>query len=353
MNEENKQAPIDIVAIFSKLWPHRKKYYKVLPTVLVGTYLLMCLVPRYYSCSVSLAPESSSASMGGGTLGSLAASFGLGSLAKMGNNDAISADIYPDLLASNDFLIKLMPVMVETKDGKIKCTYYDYLLKHQKTSPWGFVIGWTSAKIASIGKDNVKGKKGNGEIDVFNLSQRQSDVFEGLKGKLKCVVDKKTGVISLVVKDQDPLVCATIAKETCEKLQTFITDYRTNKARIDYEYYKKLCAEAKQSYERTRQIYGSYSDSNTDVVLASYRSKAEDLENEMQLKYNVYSTLSTQMQMAQAKLQEATPAFTVLQSASVPLKPAGPKRLIIAVAIMMLTFFVMTGWFLIKTRKQN
>jgi hypothetical protein len=349
MNEENKKAPIDLVAIFNKLWPHRKKYYKILPAVLVGSYLIMCLIPRYYSCSVSLAPESSSA-MAGGSLGSLASSFGFGSLAKLGGEDAISAEIYPVILASNDFIAKLMPVEVQTQDGKVKANYFDYNLKHQKSSPWGFVIGWTRSKISSIGKKKPAGK-GSAEIDIFNLTEMQSDVFESVKGKIKCVVDKKTGVITIIVQDQDPLICASMARETCKKLQEFIVEYRTNKARVDYEYYKKLCGEAKHEYERLRQLYGSYSDSNMDVVLTSYKSKIEDLENEMQIKYNVYSTMSTQMQMAQAKLQEATPAFTVLQGASVPVRPAGPKRLIIAVAMTMLAFFGITGKILFNSRK--
>ena len=350
MNEENKKAPIDLISIFNKLWPHRKTYYKILPAVLVGTYLIMCLIPRYYSCSVSLAPESSSA-MSGGTLSSLASSFGFGSLAKLGGEDALSAEIYPDILASNDFIVKLMPIEVQTQDGKVKAKYYDYILKHQKSSPWGFVIGWTRSKLSSIGKKKAEGK-GSAELNVFNLSEMQSDVFETVKGKIKCIVDKKTGVITIIVQDQDPLICASMARETCKKLQEFIVEYRTSKARVDYEYYKKLCAEAKHEYERMRQLYGSYSDSNMDVVLTSYKSKIEDLENEMQIKYNVYSTMSTQMQMAQAKLQEATPAFTVLQGASVPVRPAGPKRLIIAVAMAMLAFIVITGKFLYKAQKQ-
>jgi capsule polysaccharide export protein KpsE/RkpR len=170
----------------------------------------------------------------------------------------------------------------------------------------------------------------------------QSNIF--------CEVDKKTNVVTITVKDQDPLICATMANETCEKLQEFIVKYRTHKAKIDYEYYKKLCAEAKAKYERARQTYGSYSDANMDIVLESYRSKTEDLENEMQLKYNIYSTLNTQMQMAQAKLQEATPAFTVIQSATVPYKPAGPKRVFISLAMTILAFIALSGWILVKRK---
>ena len=75
-----------------------------------------------------------------------------------------------------------------------------------------------------------------------------------------------------------------------ERLQVFITNYRTNKSRIDEEYYKKLALSSKAEYEKARQLYSSYSDSNMDIMLESYRAKQTDLENDMQLKYNTYTT---------------------------------------------------------------
>ena len=59
----------------------------------------------------------------------------------------------------------------------------------------------------------------------------------------------------------------------------------------------------------------------------------------MQLKYNTYSTLNTQLQAAKAKVQERTPAFTTIKGASVPIKPAGPKRMLFVLGMMVLTFF--------------
>ena len=67
-------------------------------------------------------------------------------------------------------------------------------------------------------------------------------------------------------------------------------------------------------------------------------SKKEDLENDMQLKFNTYSTLTMQYQAALAKVQERTPAFTILQGASVPIRPAGPKRMIFVAVMLFLTF---------------
>ena len=122
------------------------------------------------------------------------------------------------------------------------------------------------------------------------------------------------------------------------KLQNFITEYRTSKARVDLEYYSKLTKEAKSDYEEARRLYASYADSNVELTLESFKAKKDDLENDMQLKYNTYSTLNTQLQMAKAKVQERTPAFTILQGAALPQKPAGPKRVIFVLFMLFLTF---------------
>lgn len=351
MSEENvkQAAPIDFAKIGKTLWAKRKLFFCVLPATLIITYLITVCVPRYYKCSVSLTQEASSSSLGSlGSLGSLASSMGLGSLAKMGgSSDAFYAEIYPNIIKSNDFIAKLMTVRVKSQKGDIDTSYYVYLRDHQKHAWWDIVKGYIVEKINPTPKD---GYQGTDKISVFNLTESQSKLFQSVQSKVLCDVDKKTDVVTIIVKDQDPLICATMANETCKKLQEFIIEYRTNKARVDYEYYKKLCTEAKEKYERARRTYGSYSDANMDVVLESFKSKEEDLENEMQLRYNIYSTLNTQMQMAQAKLQEATPAFTMIQSATVPYKPAGPKRLIISIAMTILAFFVLSGVILFKER---
>ena len=139
MEEAKKDIkPINITDIVNKIWPHRKMFYYVLPATLIITYLYMVCIPRYYSCTVSLAPESSGTSFSG-SLGSLASSFGLGDLAKMNSSDAIFAEIYPDVIKSKKFVAELMVVDVKTKKGDVHCNYYTYLRYHQK-SAWWYVL---------------------------------------------------------------------------------------------------------------------------------------------------------------------------------------------------------------------
>ena len=60
------------------------------------------------------------------------------------------------------------------------------------------------------------------------------------------------------------------------------------------------------------------------------------MKNEMSMCQSTYTAMSTQLQACKARVQERTPAFTMLQSASVPNKPAGPKRMIFVAFMLVL-----------------
>lgn len=145
-------------------------------------------------------------------------------------------------------------------------------------------------------------------------------------------MDKKTSVITIEVTDQDPLIAASLADTLMNRLQVFITDYRTKKAIRDLDYIRNLYEDAKADYTSARKEYAAFCDANQDVILQEVQSEMEEMENDMQLKYNTYTQLTEQLQMAQAKVQERTPVYTIVQNASVPTKHSNkPKVLILAV----------------------
>jgi hypothetical protein len=169
-------------------------------------------------------------------------------------------------------------------------------------------------------------------------------IVDAMASKVVCDVDKKTMVITIDVTDQDPLIAATMADSVQVRLQHFITDYRTRKARIDLAYSQKLYQEAKQRYEKARLKSASYNDANMRVFLNQIRSEQVKLENEVALQYQAYSQVATQLQLAEAKVQEDTPAFTLLQPATVPIKKAGPARAKICLVLLILAFLATALW---------
>lgn len=327
--EDVKQ--IDFVKIYHAILNHKKKYLYTLPPAIILASLLIICIPRYYTCTVTMAPEASV--MGGGGLSEMAASFGidLGTGTKS-SSDAILPDLYPDVVSSTPFIVKLCNVQVTTQDG-YSTDYYNYLRTHTDAPWWSKAFQW----VKSLFKKPGKAGKAN-ELNPFRLTRTEQGILESISHNITCAMDKKSYVISITVTDQDPLISATMADSVKQHLQDFITDYRTSKARIDYEHARKLRDEAHEQYVAARKKYAQFADAHEDLILASYRTEMEDLENEMQLKYNAYTNMATQVQAADAKVQERTPAFTTIQEASVPVKPAGPKRMIFVAIITLLTF---------------
>jgi hypothetical protein len=346
---QKKSSGLDFGKIYKDLLKHKKLYYKVLPVTFVLAAVYALSIPNYYNCTVKLSPELTSSRASAG-LATLASSFGFNIGQGTGGmgTEALFPTIYPELVNSTDFKTSLflVPVTVEgKKEGEADrtMTYYDYLTKEQK-GPW-----WGKAIKAFFSMFNAQRSMLNDEkVNPFRLTRKQALVVKALDRMIVCDVDKKTLVITINVTDQDPVIAANMADTVKNRLQNFITDYRTSKVRVDLDYYKKIYAETKARYEKARQAYAEFVDANQDIILQTVRQKQVDLENEMQLQYNAYTQIAQQLVAAEAKVQEETPAFTTLQSATVPVRKAGPARAKMCLIFVFLAFIGTTAWILYK-----
>ena len=344
---EQKQTPPVEKPTLGQLWQdikkHKKLYYKVLGITFIVSAIITLSIPNYYKCTVMLAPEIPGGNKGTSGLASLASSFGVNLGAASAGADAIMPNLYPDLMNSVAFRASLFPVKVQEEDGDSAMTYYDYLENYQRMPWWSAGMKAVGNGISSV----INSILGNEEetsdkVNPFRLTKEQMNIVEKMEKKVVCDVDNKTFVITIDVTDQDPLIAATLADSVQTRLQNFITDYRTRKARIDLAYNQKLFKEAQERYEKARVKSAAYSDANRHAIFAEKQSEQTKLDNEMQLQYRAYSQVAAQLQMAEAKVQEDTPAFTTLQPATVPVKKAGPKRTILCVIFLFTSFILLT-----------
>ena len=346
-----EESSIDYGKIFKDLLKHKKLYYKVLPAAFIIAAIYAISLPNYYNCTVKLSPELSSSKSSSG-LASLASSFGVNLGTSGVGTEALFPTLYPDLMSSVDFKASLFDVPVTIEGDKDEgepdrtMSYYTYLKDEQKSPWWSAAIGGTIRFIASLFKD--KEEEQNTKVNSFRLTREQTKIMKAIDKNVVCDVDKKTMVITIDVTDQDALICATMADSVKNRLQKFITDYRTSKARVDLEYNKKVLVEAKAKYDEARDRYAQFSDSHRDVSSQSARTKVVDLQNEMQMRSQILQQVIARMQEAEMKVQENTPAFTTLQSATVPVLKAGPKRAQMCLIFMFLAFLGASVYILYK-----
>ncbi len=345
MNNNIESAQKESVLDFGKLKQDMRKHKKQYFLVLGITFILACVylfsLHNVYKCDVILAPELSR-SGSSNSLISLANSFGMRIGTGNSNGEALFPTLYPDMVSSVDFKTKLFPIQVHKKDSTRMMTYYDYLLNEQKYPWWSQAISGTLQFLFNL--VFTPKEVDNTRLDPFQLTKEQKAIADLVEKKVSCFVNPKTLVITISVTDQDPLICATVADSVKTHLQQAITDYRTQKACVDLEYNQKLFRETKARYDKARQAYAAFADANQDLILESVRSKRADLENEMQIQYNAYTQVAAQLMAASARVQEETPAFTTIQSATVPVKKAGPARAKKLLIFLFLAFLGTTVW---------
>lgn len=352
-NYMSDEREIDLREIARKIWAARGLILKTCIIAVAIGLVIGFSIPKEYTSHASLAPEFSSRSSLS-NLSSYASMMGINLSSSTATRDAVYPDLYPDIIYSTPFITGLfnLPVTFTHKDEPVETSLYDYLLNYSRYPWWSAVIsapfrlaGWA----AGLFKDKQDGEDreedmSNIIVDEFKLTKAQERVYKKLASRIAVKVDKKTYVVSIAATMQDPEISALVAEASVGNLQEYITNYRTEKARNDLEYSIRLFEDAKADYEKARNIYARYADSHQGIVSMSARIEQEKLQNEANLAYQLYNQTAQKLQLAQAKVQEETPVFKILQPPTVPLHKSKPSKMKILFVMVVLALCGASAW---------
>ena len=286
---------------------------------LVFGILIGLSIPKKYTAKALVAPElmtRSTASNGLSTLASLAG-VNMNTLAL---SDAIHPDLYPEIVHSTNFYINLfdMPVTIERRGEVIETDLYDYMVNHTRKPWWNYVLGLPRLALDGIKslfaeKDAFDDAEGYNQLDSLRLTKQQEMVIQALSKSIVASVEKKTFAISLKVTIQDREVAASLANACIDNLKRFVLTYRTEKARENVVYYEGVCEEAREAYLEAQRAYAYYADSHLGVTTQRSRIQLQQLQNEAQLKYQMYNSTAQNLLAAKAKVQQESPVLLVIQ----------------------------------------
>lgn len=186
-------------------------------------------------------------------------------------------------------------------------------------------------------------------LNPYALSREQSLVLNALQHRIAISVDKKTGVITATATMQDPLVAAQAADSMVGKLEAYMSEYRTEKAKRDLAFTQNLFDEARQQYYEAQQRYARAVDANRNIARQSAQVELDPwLQNEQQLAFGVYSQLAQQLENAKIKVQEQMPCVTIIEPASVPVNRSNMGKPVILFIFVFLGLMAGTGYVVIK-----
>ncbi|MBR2064817.1 MAG: chain-length determining protein [Bacteroidales bacterium] len=319
-----EEQSVDLMGLFSKVWDSRKI---IIRWCIIGAVIGLVAgfsIPKTYRVRAILAPETQQR-VGSG-VSSIASMMGVSLDNSM---DAIDVDMYPDVITSTPFLFNLLDLEVRTRDGEVCTSLKDYVVNYQKQPWWShltsapgkavrWAVGLVRPKKEEVAADTV--------LNIRNLPKEERAAMKYLGSIINVDVDKKTGKTLLALEMQDPDVAATVLESVLENLKTYMSDYRTSKSRQDVDNLTKICEERKQEYYEAQKAYAQMTDNNRNVVLNSTKADLQRMQQEVNLAYQVYSQVATQLEGARIKVQQSKPVFVVLEPVTVPMKKAGPSK---------------------------
>ncbi len=337
-SQYEEESEIDTMELIGKLW---KKKWMIVKWCVAGAVIGLVAgfsIPKTYTSSVTLAPETQQATN--------PSVRGIASMMEINlsiSADAISVEMFPDVVHSVPFITELftLPVEFEWKDEMVQTTLLDYMLEYQKSPWWSYVInapfkalGW----VMSIGKLEDEEITSETVLDPFNLPKKVREVVKFFSEDIMVNVDKKTGKTTMSLEMQDPRVVATVMSAVVENLKSYMSDYRTSKSRQDVQNLSEICEDRKSDYYKAQQAYAKFVDANKSVILLSAQAERDRLQQEMNLAYQVYSQVATQLEGARIQEQQAKPVFVIIDPVTLPIKRTAPSK-----AKMLVIFTFLAG----------
>lgn len=355
-NPITKQVEDDEISInFGEIYGALKKYKILIAATslfFAGLGALYSLtLNNEYEASVKMVPESADSKSGGmaGGLGGLSTLAGLAGINIGGATgvDAIQPAMYPNIVESIPFLQELIRAKIYNPKIKKYQVLANYLKEHQSNAP---IKLYDSEKLAEEKakkelsdadlKDlNVPTTPGQ-TIDFINIDLKEAHILNKLKSYIKVEVDKKTMFLTITCTLQNPIIAANLTSLVQNQLTRYIVNYRTEKVRKEMEFLISRQSEAKKRYDQALFTFSNYKDQNRNRFLNVAKTQEKKLQYEVDLSFNLYSSITSQLSEAQIKVQKETPIFKILEPAQVPLSRSSPKRSLITIGAMFIGIFV-------------
>jgi uncharacterized protein involved in exopolysaccharide biosynthesis len=345
LNQDQKTAEIDLKDLIIPLWKARKQILTIAAICGILGGIIGFLTPATYTAGSTFLPQTSQA-LGGlsGSLGGLASLAGINLNAPIAGGD-IPSSMYATVLGSQPFREQILNAKIWVNGDSL--SYRNYL----ENKPLS--IFKTLNKFLDVFRFSVTDSKklafsDKGENLPKPLTDEEFELQKSLAKKVSIVHDKKEGVVTLTVVEDDPLIAAQIAQVTESELQDWIIEHKIKNAKAQYDFIVKQFASKEKEFFSIQEQLASYTDRNQNVLAASYLTRLDRLQAEFDLVNTVYTELAKQKEQAAIQLSKDTPTFSILDPVKLPKEKSGPKKLFYIIGAFFLGLFGSSGWFLVR-----
>lgn len=342
-----KESSIDIKKLISDILT--KKWYIAAITIIgtvIGIFYALNL-PEQFTSTAKVLPElNQSSSRGLGSFSALAGLAGL-DLENMNSTDAIRPNLYPDIIGSTPFSLEILNMPVVEQNGTKHETLGHFLNKKHEPSWFAKMMESDEDKATKNLKysafENFQDKK------VYKFNKQQAATIKNYGSKVTSLFDKKTGVISISAKLNDPEIVGQVLENVLNNLPKYVTDYRLSKIIEQEQFLTQKLAQAEKRHEKARYNLSVFRDRNKNLFLSVPKTQEDELKYEYDLSLGLYNDLSKKVEQVKIQAQNEAPVIKILEPGRVPLIRSEPQRTKTVLTFLLASMILSTLFFAIKS----
>ncbi len=306
-------APAEDVSVLDALTPVIRWWRLVVawPLGLVAlTAAVSFVIPPVYTASTSFTPIAPSTG-GLGALGGLAGLAGLAGQFGLGAMPGANAspDYFAEVLHSRAILTAtLLTPFPDPRSGTV------------------------AAQRPLIDVLRVKGRTD---------AERLGKGLKALDRSIRTQVDKQTGIVTLEVRQHWPPLAAAVANRMIDVLNTFNLERRQSQSRAQRQFTEQRLTQAEAELRGAEQSQLRFLETNrrySESPLLSFQHAR--LERAVQLKQEVFITLSKAYEEARIAEVRDTPVLTIIDTAVAPARWTSPRRMLNVVVAFFVGCFI-------------
>jgi uncharacterized protein involved in exopolysaccharide biosynthesis len=298
---------------FAHRWRRSLIIVPVVAALAVGT--LTFVLPRKYQSVASFIPQDTKAGGAGGSLGAIAAQFGvsqLASLATGGGGGAAASPFYAALLDSREIL------------HTVVVTHYTLDQQHHFT---GTLVQYFEIKARTPIEAELLAMK--------RLKTRVLDIQ----------TDRPTGVVTVKITTDDPQLTAAIGAKLFELLDAFNQRRRQSQASAERDFSDERLAETRNDLLKAEAALADFELRNRSFA-ESPRLELEraNLQRRITIAQQLYLTLAQQTDQARIESVRNTPLVTVIDSPTDLIEPVPRQTVLKTLFAAFAAVFLVAVW---------
>ena len=353
-NNLQTEDQIDIIALLSKVWYHKKSILKTVVIFGVIGILVALATPNKYTASSLFTPNYSGKSGGASGLKGLASLAGI-NIGSMEGTKEVSPMLYGKITEGVTFKKALLAAPIENIEGVQ--TLKDYFVQKESESSFigtlkgytiglpGKVIGWFKSAEAQTRLNAVPG--------IEAIAEEDFEYFKAIDGILTLSINDKDGFIEMIAVSENPKLAAQVAKNGEVILQNQIIAIKTKSSLEMLGYLQGEYEAKKVLLNKAQERLSTFKDRNLNIATNSFSIQQTRLESELRTAGVVFDNVATQLEQVKLQVTKDTPVFSILKPVVFPNEKSEPKRSLIVVFWLFLGAVCSIGFVLAKAPVQD